>query len=168
VIETNPIRRQADAERRTAILERLAVAPRCSRADAREAAAELGISERQVFALVRRLRMANGDPASVLPRKSSGGRGLPRIAPAAEQMVHDVINGVLQSMHHRPVPEIIAEVQRRSLELGFIYAATQPRPESRPAKAPGPARSRFARTAARPHQARTRIYSRSCTKRLAT
>jgi DNA-binding CsgD family transcriptional regulator len=117
VIETNPIRRQADAERRTAILERLAVAPRCSRADAREAAAELGISERQVFALVRRLRMANGDPASVLPRKSSGGRGLPRIAPAAEQMVHDVINGVLQSMHHRPVPEIIAEVQRRSLEL---------------------------------------------------
>jgi DNA-binding CsgD family transcriptional regulator len=117
VIQTNTMQGHANAEHRTAILGRLAVEPRCSRAAARQASAELGISERQVFALVRRLRMANGDPAAVLPRKSSGGRGLPRIAPAAEQMVRDVINGVLQSMHYRRAPEIIAEVQKRCLEL---------------------------------------------------
>jgi DNA-binding CsgD family transcriptional regulator len=117
VIQTNTMHSQANAERRTAILERLAVEPRCSRAAARQAAAELGISERQVFALVRRLRMANCDPAAVLPRKSSGGRGVPRITPAAEQMIQDVINGVLQSTHYRRVPEIIAEAQKRCLEL---------------------------------------------------
>ena len=105
------------AERRTAILERLAVQPRCSRAAARQAAAELGISERQVFALVRRLRLANGDPAAVLPRKSSGGRGLSRITPATEQMVQDVINGVLEFTHDMRVPELIAEVQKRCLKL---------------------------------------------------
>ncbi len=117
VIQTDTMQDHVKAERRTAILKRLAVQPRCSRAAARQAAAELGISERQVFALVRRLRMANGDPAAVLPRKSSGGRGLPRIAPAAEQMVQDVIDGVLQSAHYNRVPEIIAEVQKRCLEL---------------------------------------------------
>ena len=108
---------QANADRRTAVLERLAVEPSCSRGAARQAAAELGISERQVFALVRRLRMANGDPAAVLPRKSSGGRGLARITPAAEQMVQYVLNGVLQYTPSKRVPEIIAEVQKRCLEL---------------------------------------------------
>ena len=119
MIRTNSMYTEANAKRRTVILERLAVEPRCSRSAARQAAVELGISERHVFALVRRIRMANLDPVAALPRKSSGGRGLPRIAPAAEQMLHDVINGVLQSMLHRPVPEIVAEIQRRSLELRF-------------------------------------------------
>jgi DNA-binding CsgD family transcriptional regulator len=108
---------QAEADRRTAVLERLAVESSCSRATARQAAAELGISERQVFALVRRLRMANGDPAALLPRKSSGGRGLPRITPAAEQTVQYVLNGVLQYTPRKRVSEIIAEVQKRCLEL---------------------------------------------------
>lgn len=117
VIQTNTMHSQANAERRTAILGRLAGEPRCSRTAARQAATELGISERQVFALVRRLRMANGNSAAVLPRKSSGGRGLPRIMPAAEQMVQDVINGVLQSAHYNRVPEIVAEVQKRCQEV---------------------------------------------------
>ena len=56
IIKTNTMQGWANAERRTAILGRLAAEPRCSRAAARQAAAELGISERQVFALVRRLR----------------------------------------------------------------------------------------------------------------
>ena len=117
MIQTNAMHSQANAERRAAILGQLAGEPRCSRAAARQAAAELGISERQVFALVRRLRVANGAPASVLPKKSSGGRGLPRITPATEQMVQDVINGVLQSAHYNRVPEIIAEIQNRCLEF---------------------------------------------------
>jgi DNA-binding CsgD family transcriptional regulator len=108
---------QAEADRRTAVLERLAVEPSCSRAAARQAAAALGISERQVFALVRRLRMANGDPAAVLPRKSSGGRGLPRISSAAEQVIEYVLSSVPQYTPNKCVPEIIAEVQKRCLKL---------------------------------------------------
>ena len=106
----------AKAERRTAILVRLGSEPRCSRAAARQAAVELGISERQVFTLIRRVRTANGDLTAVLSRKSSGGKGLPRIAPATEQMAQDVFNGSSQSEHDMRVPAIIAETQRRCLE----------------------------------------------------
>ena len=103
---------------------------------------------------------------AVFPRKSSGGRGLPRITPATEQMVRDVINDVQQPTPNRRVPEIIAEVQRRCLELqlrpplgqhftpppsGFIHrAAGQQRLKCLPARAMGPVRSPFAQTAARP------------------
>lgn len=75
----------------------------------------LGISERQVFALIRRLGMAKGDPAAVLLRTSSGRRDLPRITPAAEQMAQDLINGVLQNTPNKRVPELLPRFKNLAL-----------------------------------------------------
>jgi hypothetical protein len=53
-------------ERRAAILAPLAAEPRCSRAAARLAGDALGLSERQVFNLVRRLRSYRGGTGVLL------------------------------------------------------------------------------------------------------
>lgn len=116
MIPTNAAHGQTDAERRAAVLGKLAFQPHCSRTAARQAAVELGISERQVFALVRRLRTANGDPVAALARKSSGGRGVPRTRPDTERMLQDVIAETLRSTRTKHVADIIAEIQKRFRE----------------------------------------------------
>ena len=60
-----------EAERRGAMLRALAVG-RCRRNDAVAAAAALGLSARQVYALVQRLRTSGGLLTALLPGKPNG------------------------------------------------------------------------------------------------
>jgi hypothetical protein len=76
------------------------------------AAAKLGLSERQVYVLVRRLRAAQGDPAALQRGKSNGGRGQSRLAPATDQAVDQIIADALASARDRPIADIIAAIQR--------------------------------------------------------
>ena len=46
-------------------------------------------------------------------------RGSPRISPAAEQMVQEIVDGVVQSKATHGTSMIIAEIQRRCQELGL-------------------------------------------------
>jgi hypothetical protein len=79
------------AARRALVLAPLAEAPRCSRAAAQAAAAALGLSQRQVYTLVVRLRAASGDSAVLLPRKRTGGQGRSRLPPVTERILHSLI-----------------------------------------------------------------------------
>lgn len=103
----------ATLAQRAAILLPLAAAPRCSRATANAAAQVLGLSERQVYHLVRRLRAAQGDPAVLSRAAPAAGRSKPRLAPAAEAMTQAIIAELCQATPEMPVAALAAEVRRR-------------------------------------------------------
>jgi DNA-binding CsgD family transcriptional regulator len=103
---------QLAANRRAAILGPLAARSHCSRAEAQAAAVTLGLSERQVFALVRRLRAMGNDPAALQPVRSSGGRGKPRLPAVTEEMIQQLISDVERSMSVISTAAIIGAVQR--------------------------------------------------------
>ena len=73
-----------EAQRRADVIRPLAERERRPHHLVQAAAATLGLSERQTYALLRRCRDAGGELTALLPAKSSGGRGAPRIAPASE------------------------------------------------------------------------------------
>jgi DNA-binding CsgD family transcriptional regulator len=103
----------AEVGRRAAILCPLAEAPTCSRADARAAASALGVSERHIYALLRRLRQAGGDTTALRLNKSRGGRGQSRLPPAAENALHDLIEASRREMPGKPAGFIVQDVLRR-------------------------------------------------------
>jgi len=95
-------------ERRLALLTPLAARPRCSRIDARAAASALGISERQVSTLVRRLRAAGGGPAALQAQGSNSGNGRPRPSRATEHLLHET---VVKAEPHSGTTQIVALIQ---------------------------------------------------------
>ena len=107
---------ERNAERRLSVLVPLSEQPHCSRTAARQAAVALGVSERQVFTLVRRLRSSNGEPSLALGKTSSGGRGKSRLAPETEQTVHNAIVDLRRLAPNMPAPDLISEVRRSCVE----------------------------------------------------
>ena len=99
-------------ERRAAILGSLAAKPRCSRAAARSAGVALGLSERQVFNLVRRLRAGLSYLAAIGLSRSTGGRGQSRLAPSTEQTVRRFVEDLRRSSPLMRTKDTIAEVRR--------------------------------------------------------
>jgi len=73
-----------EAQRRAEVIRPLAEGDRRPRHLVQAAAATLGLSERQTYTLLRRCREAGGDLTALLPGKSAGGRGKPRLAPVSE------------------------------------------------------------------------------------
>ncbi len=76
----------AVAVRRAEVIGRLAREQRV-----RVAAAELGISRRQVYGLLKRWRAGSGVASDLLPRRSSGGRGRGRLPEEIEALFLEVI-----------------------------------------------------------------------------
>jgi putative transposase len=79
------------ASRRAAVIGRLAAKPTVGLAAADEAAAELGISRRQVYVLVGRWRAGEGVVSDLRPGRSSGGRGAGRLPDEVEAIVREVL-----------------------------------------------------------------------------
>ena len=73
-----------EAYRRAVVLRPLFEIQYCSREKAHEAAVELGLSERQVYRLIQRLRESGGELTALLPGGSNGGRGKQRLAAPRE------------------------------------------------------------------------------------
>ena len=107
-----------EAERRGVMLRALA-AGRCGRDDAAAAAAALGLSPRQVYALVRRLRTSGGLLTALLPAKPNGGRGRSRLSAAVEA----VISEVWLDRQQRSIADAALEVRRRCLMAGLKVPA---------------------------------------------
>lgn len=107
----------AEAERRAAVLLPLLSEDDVPRVSAQAAATQLGISERSVYMLLQRLREANGDPGSLTPGKSAGGRGKSRLRPDTETLLQRLIKGaVVGAPADSPgpsVPELTAAVMER-------------------------------------------------------
>src|ERR1700722_6880688 len=80
-----------EARRRADVLAPLLSQNGCSRPAARQAAAQLGISERMVYALLQRLRSANGDKAALAPAKPTGGRGRSRLPADVERVLQEAV-----------------------------------------------------------------------------
>lgn len=76
---------------RPEVIGPLAAKPQLGLAAADAAAAELGISRRQVYVLLSRWRAGAGVVSDLLPRRSSGGRGRGRLPAAVEAVLRELI-----------------------------------------------------------------------------
>ena len=102
-----------EARRRAQMIRPLAARERCPRLLVRAAALDLGLSERQVYTLVRRFRAGDGELAALVPAVSSGGRGSTRTSQAQEDLLHDLIHSVYLSPQRLSAEAFIREVRRR-------------------------------------------------------
>lgn len=114
-----PKSRWVEAQRRAEVVRPLAERSRCPRRLARIAAQELGISERQVYALVRRMKEAGGTVSALLPREGRGGRGRGRLAQPSEELTARIIEDVYLTAQKRNVAEVVREVRQRFASAGI-------------------------------------------------
>jgi putative transposase len=81
----------ARAVRRAAVIGRLAESAVVGHEAADVAAAELGVSRRQVYLLLGRWRAGEGVVSDLLPRRSSGGRGREQLPVEVEAVMREVL-----------------------------------------------------------------------------
>lgn len=98
--------------RQAEVIRRLAGRVTVGLAAADAAAAELGISRRQVYALVTRWRAGEGVVSDLLPGSSSGGRGGARLDCEVEVIVREVLQKRYLTRQRRSVAAIVREITR--------------------------------------------------------
>lgn len=102
-----------EAKRRAEIIRPLAAQEHCPRPLARAAAQDLGLSERQVYTLIKRCRAGDGALGALVPAVSSGGRGSTRISQDREDLIRDLIYSMYLSPQRLSPAVFIREVRRR-------------------------------------------------------
>jgi hypothetical protein len=113
------------APRRAAILAPLAAQQACSRAEAKAAGAALGLSERQVYNWVRRLRLANGNVAALTRRGVRTTKGVTRLAPEIEEQLSRIIaEETGDRPGHRETGQFAAIVRRCRREMAAAPSAS--------------------------------------------
>jgi putative transposase len=107
-----------EAKRRAQMIRPLAARERCPRLLVRAAALDLGLSERQVYALVKRCRSSGGELGALVRGVSSGGRGSTRIGKSQEDLLDDLIYSVYLSPQRLSAEAFTREVRRRCQQAG--------------------------------------------------
>jgi putative transposase len=107
------------AKSRFDIIAPLAQASRIDRCSARDAADALGLSVRQVFALVKRFRTGEGLVTDMAPSRSSGGKGRSRLTPAIEQLIAEVIRSHYLKKQKLSTAAVYREIRRQALLKGL-------------------------------------------------
>lgn len=107
------------AVRRAEVIGRLAREPQVRIVEADEAAAELGISRRQVYGLLKRWRAGSGVASDLLARRSSGGRGRGRISEEVEALLAEVIRFRYLTRQRRTVTAVYKEIVRQCRMRGL-------------------------------------------------
>ena len=102
-----------EAQRRAAVSGPLAVREAVSAAAAHDAGQALGLSERTVYALVRRWRQSGRLAASLAPRPSPGGRGKGRLPAAAERIVAEAIRDEYLTRQKKRAEAVVRAVRDR-------------------------------------------------------
>ncbi len=128
----------AEARHRSAVIGPLAALGLVGHEAADAAAAELGLSRRQVYVLVKRYRQGTGLVTDLAPGRAEGGRGAGRLPEAVESVIRDVVRK--------------GYLNRQKLSLAVVY-----RDIMRVCKAQGlgvPARNTVANRVALLHQSR--------------
>ncbi len=105
--------------RQAKVIGRLAGMPTVGLAAADEAAAELGISRRQVYVLVRRWRAGEGVVSDLLPGYSSGGRSGGRLPDEVEAIVREVLRTRYLTRQRRSVAAVCREITRQCRARGL-------------------------------------------------
>lgn len=107
------------AVRRAEVIGRLAGGNAVGHAAADTAAAELGISRRQVYELLRRWRAGSGVVSDLVPGKSSGGRGREQLPEPVEAVIREVLRTRYLSRQRRSMAAVHREVARVCLSRGL-------------------------------------------------
>ena len=107
------------AVQRAEVIGRLAAKDTVGLVTADEAADELGISRRQVYALVRRWRSGEGVASDLLPGRSSGGRGGARLPDEVEAIVREVLRSRYLTRQRRSVAAVCREIARQCRVRGL-------------------------------------------------
>lgn len=103
-----------EAERRAAVLRPLAALPACPREQARAAAVALGVSERQIYRLLRKCREGGGTVTALVSSGSDGGRGKRRIEERRDALIRDAVAELYLTPHRLSAEKIVVEVRRRA------------------------------------------------------
>lgn len=121
MVDLSQITKQAwdEAHRRAVALRPLVAFKHCPRHQAREAAAELGLSERQVYRLIQRLRKSDGELTALLPGNSGGGRGKPRLSTSRENLLHRLIDEIFVTRQKRSTADLVRAIRCQSLTTGL-------------------------------------------------
>lgn len=98
---------------RAEVIGRLAEKSTVGLAAADEAVAQLGVSRRQVYALVGRWRAGEGVVSDLLLARSSGGRGGGRLPDDVEAIVRDVLRSRYLTRQRRTVAAVYREIARQ-------------------------------------------------------
>ena len=77
-----------EAQRRASVLRPLAEHKNCPRDKALEAANELGLSKRQIYRLIKRLRDTDEELTALVKRGSNGGRDKHRLDASCENVIN--------------------------------------------------------------------------------
>ena len=103
-----------EAERRAAVLRPLAALPTCPREQARAAAVALGVSERQIYRLLRKCREGGGTVTALVSSGSDGGRGKGRIDERRDALIRDAVAELYLTPQRLSAERIVIEVRRRA------------------------------------------------------
>lgn len=107
------------AVRRAEVIGRLAELDEVGHRCADEAAAELGLSRRQVYVLLRRWRQGEGVVSDMLPGQSSGGRGREHLPEAVESVIREVLRTRYLTKQRRSMSAVHREVVRLCRSRGL-------------------------------------------------
>lgn len=102
-----------ETQRRAAVIGPLAAQDAVSAAAARDAGQALGLSERAIYALLRRWRQSGGLAASLAPQPSPGGRGKGRLAVTVERIVAEAIRDEYLTKQKKRAETVVRAVHDR-------------------------------------------------------
>ena len=108
-----------EARRRADLLRPLAELAHCPRDRARVAAAQLGLSERQVYTCLQRLRQADGALTALLVSGSDGGRGQRRLVGPREDLIRRLIEDLYLTPQKRTAAEVVRAIRHQSDQRGL-------------------------------------------------
>jgi putative transposase len=108
----------AEAQRRARVIAPLAARPAVDRQTADEAAAQLGLSRRQIYTLLQRFRRGDGLVTDLAPRRSPGGKGRSRLEPTVEVLLREAIHDFYLARPKRSEAALTREVARRCRQAG--------------------------------------------------
>ncbi len=112
-----------EAKRRAAVIAPLATADVVPAAAARAAGETLGLSERTVYALLRRHRHSGGLLASLAPQPSPGGRGKTRLPRLAERIIAGAIRDESLTRQKKRAEAVVCAVRERARAAGIAPPA---------------------------------------------
>lgn len=116
---TMPDAEWEQAQSRAAIIGSLAARGTIRLADADRAAADLGVSRRQVYVLLGRYRHGSGYVTDLAVRRSTGGKGGNRLPEPVEEIIRDLIRGRFLTRQKRSVAAIHREIARACAARGL-------------------------------------------------
>ena len=105
--------------RRAEVIGRLAESTVVRHDAADAAAAALGVSRRQVYALLGRWRAGEGVVTDLLPRRSSGGRGREQLLTEVEAVIREVLRARYLTRQRCTVAAVHREIKRVCLGRGL-------------------------------------------------